>query len=341
MAAVTDDPPADVAAEMQALNTALDQLVPAKELDRNLLVATWNIRAFGDLTEKWRSGQGDTPKRDLASLRCITAMLVRFDVIVVQEVRGNLKCLRQALKVLGPSWGMILTDVTQGPEGNDERLAFLFDTRRVTPSGLACELVLLDPRPGAAGAESTVRQFARTPYAVSFLSARETFILVTLHVRYGTSPADRIGELRAIAEWLADWARREHEWGHNLLALGDFNIDRQGDPLYDAFTSWSDPAGRAQRHTANDLRRGPGSLLRSNRLVHRKRWRPSAVAVLHRPRRRCRLRPACDDPAPEDRALLATFGSLPVVGGVRGAMSGTVVHQWRQTFAAFGRGDAP
>lgn len=237
MPAATDDPPADVAAELQALNSALDQLVPAKELDRNLLVATWNIRAFGDLTEKWRSEQGDSPKRDLASLRCITAILARFDVIAVQEVRGNLKCLRHVLKVLGPSWGMILTDVTKGSEGNDERLAFLFDTRRVTPSGLACELVLPDPGPGADAAGSTVRQFARTPYAVSFLSARETFILVTLHVKYGTSPADRIGELRAIAEWLADWARREHEWGHNLLALGDFNIDRQGDPLYDAFTS--------------------------------------------------------------------------------------------------------
>jgi hypothetical protein len=25
--------------------------------------------------------------------------------------------------------------------------------------------------------------------------------------------------------------------GHNLLALGDFNIDRIGDPLFEAFTS--------------------------------------------------------------------------------------------------------
>jgi len=28
-----------------------------------------------------------------------------------------------------------------------------------------------------------------------------------------------------------------NEWGHNLIALGDFNIDRAGDPLYEAFTS--------------------------------------------------------------------------------------------------------
>jgi len=32
---------------------------------------------------------------------------------------------------------------------------------------------------------------------------------------------------------VAPWRCR----GTNLIALGDFNIDRQGDPLYDAFTS--------------------------------------------------------------------------------------------------------
>lgn len=239
MAVVTDEPPQDVAAQVRALDAFLDRQVPGKELDHNLLVATWNIRAFGDLTEKWHSEQGDSPLRDLASLHYIAAILARFDVIAVQEVRGNIRGLRHTLKLLGPSWGMILTDVTRGSEGNDERLAFLFDTRRVKPSGLACELVLPEPDAARAGAGtgSAVRQFARTPYAVSFQSARETFTLVTLHVKYGTGPADRVGELQAIAEWLADWARREHEWGHNLLALGDFNIDRRGDLLYDAFTS--------------------------------------------------------------------------------------------------------
>jgi endonuclease/exonuclease/phosphatase family metal-dependent hydrolase len=230
-------PPADVVEELEALNAALDDDVPARAVDRNLLLATWNIRAFGDLTEKWRAGADDSPKRDLASLHAIVSILSRFDVIAVQEVRGNLKSLRHAMKLLGPAWGMILTDVTRGKAGNDERLAFLFDTRRLAPSGLACELVLPDPdeRKGEPGSE--VRQFARTPYAVSFLAGSETFILVTLHVLYGSSPADRIGELHAIAGWLADWARRERAWGHNLLALGDFNIDRRGDPLYDAFTS--------------------------------------------------------------------------------------------------------
>ena len=46
-----------------------------------------------------------------------------------------------------------------------------------------------------------------------------------------------VPEIREIAEWLARWARDVNGWDHNLIALGDFNIDRRGDPLHDAFVS--------------------------------------------------------------------------------------------------------
>jgi endonuclease/exonuclease/phosphatase family metal-dependent hydrolase len=229
-------PPDDVAGRVAAFAPALDQVVAAKELDRNLLVGSWNLRAFGGLTKKWQSAADDSPKRDLADVLAIATVLSRFDVVAVQEVRSDLRALRHLLKALGPDWGFTLTDVTKGPAGNDERMAFLFDTRRVTPSGLACEIVMPedDPRvPPMAFA----RQFARTPYAVSFASAGKTFILVTLHVVYGKTSSDRIDELSAIAQWLAGWATEAAEWGHNLICLGDFNIDRKDDPLFQAFTS--------------------------------------------------------------------------------------------------------
>jgi endonuclease/exonuclease/phosphatase family metal-dependent hydrolase len=172
--------------------------------------------------------------RDFHSLLCIKEIISHFDVVAVQEVRENLRALRHMLKALGPDWGVILTDVTRGDEGNLERMAFVFDTRRVKPSGLACEIVL----PESILTSGVIdRQFARTPYAVSFLSGSATFILVTLHVIYGSGPADRIPELNAIADWLEDWARRENSWDHNLIALGDFNIDRRGDEMFEAFTS--------------------------------------------------------------------------------------------------------
>ncbi len=181
--------------------------------------------------------RGDTPKRDLHSLLCIAEIVSRFDVVALQEARENLKALRHLLKALGPNWGLSLTDVTEGSPGNGERMAFLFDTRRVVPSGLACEIVVPEEQLDRVGPDALTRQFARTPYAVSFRSGTKTFILVTLHVLYGEREEERLPELRAIAEWLAGWARDINGWDHNLIALGDFNIDRTGDALHDAFVS--------------------------------------------------------------------------------------------------------
>lgn len=232
-------PPPSVIAEVARLHDALDAAVPAKQLDRNLLIGTWNIRAFGDLADSWGTApDGSTKaKRDLRALASITEIVSRFDVVAIQEVRGNLRALRHMMKDLGPDWGFILTDVTRGSAGNNERLAFVFDLRRVRPSGLACEVVLSDEELGQPGAAALIRQFARTPYAVSFVSAGRTFILVTLHVLWGKVPGDRIPELRGIAEFVAGWADELESWGQNLIALGDFNIDRKDDAAFQAFTS--------------------------------------------------------------------------------------------------------
>ena len=238
MPAITDPPPDDVAADLARLSAALDAAIPAKAAN-NLLIATWNLRAFGNLTRKWHSGPGDSPKRDLTAALCIAEILSRFDVIAVQEVKANLRALRDVLKKLGPDWAFAMTDVTYGSPGNDERLAYLFDTQRVRLSGLACELVIPEDldTPFSTPANAFQRQFVRTPYAVSFLAGSQTFVLVTLHVIYGTRGEDRREELAAIARWLRAWAEREDDYGHNLICLGDFNIDRADDPQYQAFTS--------------------------------------------------------------------------------------------------------
>src|SRR3712207_5137343 len=102
MAKISDPPPDEVSTDLLGLRSSLDEGIPAKGLDRNLLIATWNIRAFGSLTEKWTSSDEDTPKRDLHALLCIAEIVSRFDVIAVQEVKNDLKALRHLLHVLGP-----------------------------------------------------------------------------------------------------------------------------------------------------------------------------------------------------------------------------------------------
>lgn len=232
-----DAPPA-VAVEMAGLRAALDQTVPRKRpLGRNLLVATWNLKDFGSLTEKWLAGASDSPKRDFRALWAVAEIVSRFDVVALQEVSGDLRALRTLMKTLGPGWRFLMTDTSRGAKGGGERMAYLFDASRVDLSGLAGEIVVPQEWLAEIGPQALREQFARAPYAVSFQAAETTVILVTLHVLYGSRPADRVPELAAIARWMADWARQTHRWHHNLVVLGDFNIDRQGDPLYQAFTS--------------------------------------------------------------------------------------------------------
>jgi len=239
MPRITDTPPLEIQSEIKILADDLYEKIPAKQLDRNVLICTWNIRAFGGLTEEWEAKDNQSPKRDLQSLLCIVEIIKKFDIIAVQEVKGDFKALRHALKLLGPHWSFLMTDVTKGNPGNDERLAFLFDTRKVKLSGLACEVVIPDSVLEASKAlnnNSLQRQFARTPYGVSFLVGGKTFVLLTLHVLFDT-PANRLPELRAIADWIRDWADELHSWDHSLITLGDFNIIKKGDPTYEAFVS--------------------------------------------------------------------------------------------------------
>lgn len=237
MPRITDQPPLLIRQELAALNNSLDQIIPKKHDGQNLLIATWNIRSFASLTRKWTALQSDSPKRDLRGLRTICDIICRFDVIAIQEVKGDLRALRDMMEFLGDKWAFLMTDITLGSAGNAERMAFVFDTSRVKPSGLACELVVPPEWLSEISENALRKQFARTPYAVSFKAGDTTFILVTLHVDYGESPSDRKFELQAVARWMKEWAERETKWHHNLLPLGDFNIERHGDELWQAFTS--------------------------------------------------------------------------------------------------------
>jgi endonuclease/exonuclease/phosphatase family metal-dependent hydrolase len=169
----------------------------------------------------------------------------RFDVVAVQEVRRTVTALMRTLDMLSPDWRVIVSDVTEGDDGNDERLAFVYNTKRVQPSGLVGEIVL-PVKP-----QVVVKQFARTPYVASFKVGSTEFILVSLHVLWGTKPGDRLPEIIAIAEWMRDWAERPGDWNRNLLVLGDFNLDRLDNPLYQAFTS----TGLWPPAELNDVRR--------------------------------------------------------------------------------------
>ena len=48
--------------------------------------------------------------------------------ILAQEVRRSAAAFLSMLQVLGQDWAFLVTDVTEGAAGNNERLAFVFDS---------------------------------------------------------------------------------------------------------------------------------------------------------------------------------------------------------------------
>ena len=211
--------------------------LPVKTSDRNLLIASWNIRALGALHAAFDENPG-SPKRNLRALACIAEIVQRFDVVAVQEIKRETTAIRTLVdEFLGSEWSVILTDVTAGSSGNTERLGFVYDRRRVRPSGLAGEIVL---PPTDAG--DPAEQFDRTPYIVGFEAGGTRFSLVTAHIRFGEIPADRLPELQAFAGFTAtelrDRARVNDREIGSVIVLGDFNIDERGDnSLFQAFVA--------------------------------------------------------------------------------------------------------
>lgn len=82
--------------------------------------------------------------------------------MALQEVKRDLVGLRLLMQALGPECCWILTDLTRGDEGNQERMAFLFNLRRVKPSGLAAELVVPIEAQTSLTEAGLQKQFART-----------------------------------------------------------------------------------------------------------------------------------------------------------------------------------
>src|SRR3954452_16891711 len=89
-----DPPPDGVIRDQLALSAGLDEQVPGKVLDRNLLVASWNIRALGAVNPRWTNVGDVSPKRNLSDVWAIAEIISRFDVVALQEVRDNLMALR-------------------------------------------------------------------------------------------------------------------------------------------------------------------------------------------------------------------------------------------------------
>lgn len=300
---------------------------------KSVRIATWNLREFGG--NKYNG-------RDYECLYYIAEIISHFDIVAVQEVRDNLDEFLDLLKILGPDWSYLATDVTDGPSGNQERMVYLYNRRRVQFRNIAGELTLKEggkiraafgervllgnelvvnlpegseslsgtydarltssgdtkklasdleiplppgstlslpdgtslviakntpvasPSQGKARVripanitgesyrlrfpegtfDDSLRQFARTPYIISFQAGWLKLNLATVHIYYGDNDdpakmAQRRKEIEMLTDALAKKAKGEYQQDKEsfLGVLGDFNIIGNGHPTMAALES--------------------------------------------------------------------------------------------------------
>lgn len=304
-----------------------------EDVRKSVRIMTWNLRDFG---------AGKHKGRDYEPLYYIAEIISHADIVALQEINGNLDEFKQLLKILGPDWDFLATDVTDGSAGNGERMVFVYNRRYAQFKNIAGELTLkegakikaafgerivmknditakmpndkptlsgtykarletkagkkrlasdleidlppgsilnlpegsqmvikkgtevLSPKRGHAKVQiprtlnkdhyavrfpensfdDSLRQFARTPYLVSFRAGWLNINLCTVHIYYGdASDAQKLeqrrSEIEKLAEALAGKADGEFKQKDDnfLGVLGDFNIIGKDHPTMAALES--------------------------------------------------------------------------------------------------------
>ncbi|WNJ16739.1 endonuclease/exonuclease/phosphatase family protein [Pontibacter sp. G13] len=242
--------PAEKARIIQSLlrlRKGLQTEMPPKKSDGNLILGTWNIREFGKYTHR-------TPE----SLYYIAEIINQFDLIGLQEVKGNLADFHKILRLLGSDWDFVINDVTGGNAGNDERFAYLYDKRKVEFTGFSGEIVLWED---GRGAGFPLEQLKRTPLITGFKAGWKKFAIVNLHLHPGDDDDDielRQKEVKALLKVLTDRVKKNKIWTNNLVILGDLNMyDEDDDSTIELFNKAGFMESKALKGLPTSIGRNP------------------------------------------------------------------------------------
>jgi endonuclease/exonuclease/phosphatase family metal-dependent hydrolase len=220
----------DISAEIARLRQHKQtRQIPERTPD-TILAATWNLANLG---AQLRRDQD----RSL-----IAEVLSWFDLIAIQECRENFSDLFDLQNKLGPEYKVCMSDTG----GNDERLSFLYDSRKLTALEEIGEIAFspADLRYiKLPGITQPFQGFDRTPYLVSFAAGMTSFVFVNVHLFWGDDkPASmerRALETFGVARWA--WLRQKSQFSftRELVVMGDFNMPKSdpSDPIYQALTS--------------------------------------------------------------------------------------------------------
>lgn len=206
--------------------------IPRSQLNYNLLLATWNIREFDSGT------YGD---RTFEANFYIAEIISKFDIVAIQEVSRDLAGLKKVITILGDDWKYIISDVTEGKRGNDERIAYVYNSRKIQFGGLAGELVVPPKEVKKKDPDNPEKkiihfiplsQLWRTPLISGFSAGWAKFMLCNVHIKWGESELKRKDEIDQLAAFLKKRSEDPTAWARKLILLGDFNVEKRTSDTY-------------------------------------------------------------------------------------------------------------
>ena len=203
--------------------------IPRKGSGR-LLLATWNIANLG------------VQERLDSDYELMAEIVGWFDLVAIQEVNDDLRGIEAIHSKLPARYDLLFSDAS----GNEERQAFLYDTRKVSrlrevgrvsipPSDLASIKI--------SGTKVVFGGFDRGPYLASFACGSFRFALLNVHLFYGSKHTADVDRRTLETYAVAWWADRKHRdtlsYVPEIVPLGDFNLPKvtAGNAIYDALVS--------------------------------------------------------------------------------------------------------
>ena len=226
-----------MAAEKRALTRHFAKRGVPRATRGRLLLASWNVANLG------------AQKRTDSALQLIAHIMKRFELIAVQEVSEHFRTFEKVVELMGPRFDYVMTDTA----GNRERLAYVYDTKKVRPLNLFGELALRQrefPKRTVKVRYRKNRQdkidtfknhrfipFDRNPFIGSFSAGSIDFTLVNVHLYFGKFQnskkrsdreryARRVLEIYALSRWADRRVNRAATYDHDIILLGDMNVPK-------------------------------------------------------------------------------------------------------------------
>ena len=118
--------------------------------------------------------------------RLLAEIIGWFDIVAIQETKDQLIGVQSIVAHLPAGWSFLVSDTG----GNDERMAFIYDTGKIRQLEKVGEIAVQPkdiPYIRLPGIARSFLGFDRNPYLAAFRSGSLSFILVNVHLFYGSA----------------------------------------------------------------------------------------------------------------------------------------------------------